>query len=869
MIQVETQGQQLLLEGQQLQLKDLLTEEVFNGSVFEDRDYMYMRPVISLTSGNFDTDNRDELAVGISSNDTDPYDEIPIGAITMNIAIINAPFNSSNISKTSVYMSENKNDEENLEVDNYRVLYAGQIASGDVDGDRIDEVVISGYTGIVIREGNILSDKYDVETGKMGLCYAKDINGSIQYSNISVVQMTEFIDEGFYYLSNDEWPPLTIATAKLNGAYGNASVFVGGNVYDFIAEEAIQSYSFKYFAQESFESSDAYIEHITVGTFTSTDPTTGEEIINEQFIFSIAMKESYYFNYTYQIGYIGKNDDGFFDNTNVLKKEVEESSFIVYRGKHDVNTSGCGTAVVPVCIDNDNDGIKVRYTNTDYFYADPNVVAVLQAAPYFSELGGYDDFGGSTSYSVTTSKTLTDISGCDLSLGVGLKFKWGTEEFGELESKVGYALDVSWGYEQSYTTSYTTTFEAGAYDTVVVDRTPYIMYEYTVIDENGNATEEVVYFMEPLQPIYYQLSIDEYNTFVKDFNKRVESCDYKNVNSTKVYLKEIDDSILPTNTQGNPSNYNKLLNGGQYISNGTYALSYNGGSISSEFSEELEISSSVTYAHGLSLEVEGTVNLGPIFAFGGYVEFSLQRVFGSGESSVEGSATGGTVGNIDIESYVENGVSRSTVEMFGFNWRSALWKKELMTDDNGEKYYIPVVGYVVTNVTRPQPAPTNVDTTLSLNGQEVVVVWENLGLNNELLLGYEIYRSYDGRAPEKIATRDMINSGLTTYTDTEKLKYGKTYTYYVVAIYKDSETNIEYLSLQSESSNIVWGIAASNSNINNETNINGNTNLNNNNSNLQTGTFISNGSVVTIIGMIAVFAVGALITIIYMKKKGK
>ena len=36
---------------------------------------------------------------------------------------------------------------------------------------------------------------------------------------------------------------------------------------------------------------------------------------------------------------------------------------------------------------------------------------------------------------------------------------------------------------------------------------------------------------------------------------------------------------------------------------------------------------------------------------------------------------------------------------------------------------------------------------------------------------------------------------------------------------------------------------------------------------MQTGTFISNGSVVTIIGMIAVFAVGALITIIYMKKR--
>ena len=31
-------------------LRDLLKENVFNGSVFEDSDYIYMRPVISLTS---------------------------------------------------------------------------------------------------------------------------------------------------------------------------------------------------------------------------------------------------------------------------------------------------------------------------------------------------------------------------------------------------------------------------------------------------------------------------------------------------------------------------------------------------------------------------------------------------------------------------------------------------------------------------------------------------------------------------------------------------------------------------------------------------------------------------------------------------
>ena len=37
-------------------------------------------------------------------------------------------------------------------------------------------------------------------------------------------------------------------------------------------------------------------------------------------------------------------------------------------------------------IDNDNDGMKMKFKSKSAYFSSPNVVAVLQAAPYFADL---------------------------------------------------------------------------------------------------------------------------------------------------------------------------------------------------------------------------------------------------------------------------------------------------------------------------------------------------------------------------------------------------------------------------------------------------------------------------------------------------
>lgn len=45
-----------------------------------------------------------------------------------------------------------------------------------------------------------------------------------------------------------------------------------------------------------------------------------------------------------------------------------------------------------VAMDKDQDGVMARYKGKGFAYSDPTVLAVLQAAPYFGEQGGYSDF---------------------------------------------------------------------------------------------------------------------------------------------------------------------------------------------------------------------------------------------------------------------------------------------------------------------------------------------------------------------------------------------------------------------------------------------------------------------------------------------
>ena len=378
-------------------------------------------------------------------------------------------------------------------------------------------------------------------------------------------------------------------------------------------------------------------------------------------------------------------------------------------------------------------------------------------------------------------------------------------------------------HEMAYTTTYTTTFEAGSYDTVVVQRTPYVCYEYSYVDINGNLLtgEDAgsVVLMEPLQPVYYQLSVDEYNRFVDEYNALAERHDKDGVTAEgepvitvgdSYRLVKITDEILPSGATGNPEKYFDFIRGGEYISQGTYALGHNGGYTASEFSYEVEQTYTATYAHGMHFELEGVGQIGgSVVGVGAFAALSFQETCGYGDATMNGTATGGTVANIIPSNYSE--IEQETLKRYGFNWRCALWKKSLMTDTEGNPYLdangnpiqVPVVGYVVTNIMRPMSAPTGVNAYLSGNGYQVTVDWAPSANSADTLLGYYIYRSCDNQDPV-LVNSEILPAAATNFVDASELKSGKIYTYYVIARYRSLD--YEYTTMNPKSSSVVWGI---------------------------------------------------------------
>ena len=795
---------------------------------------IYRRALISLTTGNFDGTGAEELAAAVSTNHPDDDDFLPDipEAYTTQLAMLKSPLSDSvDIKTLVVHDTETSEDEEEQDNVVHRVIYVGQITAGDVDGDRRDEIVVAGYTGKieVTKKGDFVDGCYEYDTENIALCYADFDEDWYGIPMITVDAMTPFIKEGFFDDSDQAKVPLSVDAAKLHGQYGKESVFVGGKVYQFSTEEATALYTHAFFEEESsWKITDAYVEHVTSGVFGGSDSLNGNKpMINEQFVFTVVEKDNSQNEYSYKVGFISvsmnqeTNSLSFADNTQTMNSDgylLEERP----GGVLDDSDTNYGTALVPVAVDIDEDGMLVKHVKTSYFYEDPSVEAVLQAAPYFDELGGWNEFSGSTTYSVSVSRSLIDVWGYSHSIHTGFKGKV-EGGVGELEFKIGYALDMDFEHETAYTNTYTTTFEAGSYDTVVVQRTPYICYEYAYVDINGNLLtgEDAgsVVLMEAMQPVYFQLSVDEYNQFVDEYNALAEQHDSQGTTADGTQIKAIGDSyrlvkitddILPSNATGNPENYRDSIRDGEYISQGTYALGHNGGYTTSEFSYEVEKTYTATYAHGAHIEIEGTAKApAGIFSAGAFAETSFQETCGYGDATINGTGTGGSVANIIPSNYSD--IEKKTLKLYGFNWRCAMWKKSLIQnvdgtpycDSEGNEFFVPIVGYVVTNVKSPIAAPSGVNAYLSDTGNQVKVDWIPSPNDTGALLGYFIYRTCDNQEPVQVNTT-MLSPEAASFVDSSTLKSGKIYTYYVVACYDNG--GAKYVTMNSKTSSVVWGV---------------------------------------------------------------
>ena len=671
----------------------------------------------------------------------------------------------------------------------YEFPVGASLTCGDLDGDGDVDLFLAGMLGkfgtwkkdaSMVNETITMYAPY-MYVGKMtnvGGTFVKSTNGTIRSNGWTY---------GGYHDADDVWQRLAVEAVAVNGRGRGAKelVFVSGTLYDVSNNKPVAVYTGDYFksaddgASSTTRISNCDIQSIAVGNF------DGNKAGREQVVFTIALKHANNSQSHLLRGYMR----GIKYNDKTVNGEIKEYGTA---GGYDclvptdsyVNTNAQNAVsflVIPV--DKNNDGVLAKYRGVTYAYTDPDVKAVLQAAPYFDEV--MDAGNNETEYVLTESYELSDWDSDSVSFSIGYSTEFNFLG-GKASIETGYALDWTKSFERSLHEEWSQSFSAQAYNSVVVSRTPVFVYEYDIQNANGTWNDKTVMQTAiPQGPVYEQLSVDAYNKFATEYNKYMADRTEK---PTCYLLEQINPAAnWMDGNEGDPYRYNHdgwgALNPdiqASAISKSEFALGYNGTLDKVAWTKENTTTKSVELSHGFFFNSSikwGNENVG---MHG--VTTSLEYSDGKGNSTSKGTAVGAscTVTSLDKQSLVAEGIPAPVVDAYRFHWTLGQWQRHLSGAANNKT---PFIGYSVTNLSSPPRAIDNLDKTIT-RGEgifDLKLSWTKPDCENghPEITGYYVYSKDESGTYTKVS--EKLSAEATEY-EIKQLDLNGKYTYVVTTV---------------------------------------------------------------------------------------
>ena len=671
----------------------------------------------------------------------------------------------------------------------YEFPVGASLTCGDLDGDGDVDLFLAGMLGkfgtwkkdaSMVNETITMYAPY-MYVGKMtnvGGTFVKSTNGTIRSNGWTY---------GGYHDADDVWQRLAVEAVAVNGRGRGAKelVFVSGTLYDVSNNKPVAVYTGDYFksaddgASSTTRISNCDIQSIAVGNF------DGNKAGREQVVFTIALKHANNSQSHLLRGYMR----GIKYNDKTVNGEIKEYGTA---GGYDclvptdsyVNTNAQNAVsflVIPV--DKNNDGVLAKYRGVTYAYTDPDVKAVLQAAPYFDEV--MDAGNNETEYVLTESYELSDWDSDSVSFSIGYSTEFNFLG-GKASIETGYALDWTKSFERSLHEEWSQSFSAQAYNSVVVSRTPVFVYEYDIQNANGTWNDKTVMQTAiPQGPVYEQLSVDAYNKFATEYNKYMADRTEK---PTCYLLEQINPAAnWMDGNEGDPYRYNHdgwgALNPdiqASAISKSEFALGYNGTLDKVAWTKENTTTKSVEMSHGFFFNSSikwGNENVG---MHG--VTTSLEYSDGKGNSTSKGTAVGAscTVTSLDKQSLVAEGIPAPVVDAYRFHWTLGQWQRHLSGAANNKT---PFIGYSVTNLSSPPRAIDNLDKTIT-RGEgifDLKLSWTKPDCENghPEITGYYVYSKDESGTYTKVS--EKLSAEATEY-EIKQLDLNGKYTYVVTTV---------------------------------------------------------------------------------------
>lgn len=359
--------------------------------------------------------------------------------------------------------------------------------------------------------------------------------------------------------------------------------------------------------------------------------------------------------------------------------------------------------------DIDSDGIIADYQGKEYAFNDPQVLAVMEAPPYFEDIE-YSNAGetaisfskgsGSSTGTSTANRIGTYVSfSQDFSVG-GIVDLGGFEFETAFEAEWNNSIEI----EQSFTM--TNSFSAEqAESAVVLICIPVTIYHYNTTSADGSKSTMDITVADA--PTYKTIPLSEYNAAAAQRGD-----------------PEIGSDIIAS-TAGQPSTYRSTTTG---LKNAvTTSKGTNGGWFATESGESSK-SQSVAFETSQTTTKELTFNIDAKGGGGlGGFKFGLSGGSSSGSSansiSTEGIERSGTVHDLP-----------SGTTGYSFQWQFVGWETTLST--GGLSYNVPVLSYLVANVKQPPSKPQNLEAK-EVTTNSVTLEWES-GFTTAAQ--YQVYR---------------------------------------------------------------------------------------------------------------------------------
>lgn len=655
---------------------NIATKHSNNGKVFRNT------PVVQMTTADTDKDSVDELVVTAGMNNTkaDVNNRQSRMFIYDNITEEEKSYwNKTFELDTKGYNNGNQrlrwasSSVGNLVMTGSGADYPEIITAGWVDKKTNKDADLTHDIGAYVTSCSKTTKKGNSAIGT----YAKSEVPAI--GSNGQPQVSGFTKDGHY---RDNVQSLVVVdTFAADGVNAAASVLIMDTIYTYEAGKGLnQEFRMDYFNHSDNGIGSSIITNGLVQDAVSGN-FSGNEEGKEQIVFTTCQKRA--------------SRNQYFYKTYTYKKTGKSSWKCDSTG---YRISKKGNAYTSLCApDIDSDSTIARIKDVSLTYTEPEVLALLESTPYFSEVDEGD--------SVSTAEGLTT--------NIVAGFEWSVDDIcAGFVCGAGFETSVEQGYTWETATSTTKKFSLNySNDTgenqVIVYRRPVTTYRYEI-----KGTKDTMVLARQGTLLTSMLPVDEYNEAAQSYE-----------------LEEIADGTLAT--PGNPFSYRSSTAGLNNVAESKITTQYGKeGTVTQEFSTETEQEKTFTYDLNASFTAYGLV-------------FGVKAGGGAGTTYSESQST------INTEAITKTGaVTGKQVEGYDFNWKFAHWTTKV----NGTE--IPVLGYVLTNVIAPPSPPENLAVE-SVTSDSAKITWDagERGADE-----YRIYQIYSDGSDIQIGTVDGTES---------------------------------------------------------------------------------------------------------------